>query len=166
MLRRLLHLLGLPLNRSKMVNWAAKVDRIVSEPPGTDEGFTQDDMDRNRHATFENLTTWEIVCEEVLDTAHPRVYFDRARIELSRRGISDEEYQEMRRFAWLTAGWLNFEKMLWDWCSLDGRDIYRAIEWQFSDGWISMTERDRRRRFADRYASVAEQLHEIGRAHV
>ena len=144
-----------------MATWTAKVDRIVNEPPGTDEGFTQDDIDRNRRASFEKLSTWEIVCEEILDTAHPRIYFERAWIELSRRGISEKEYQEMRRFAWLTAGWLNFEKMLWDWCSLDGSDIYRAIEWQFSDGWISKNERDRRRKFTDRYANVAEQSHAL-----
>ncbi len=74
-------------------------------------------------------------------------------MELNRRGISDKEYHELRRFAWLTAGWLNYEKMLWDWCSLDVTDIYRAIEWQYSDGWISKNERDRRRLFADRYAT-------------
>ena len=142
-----------------MARWAAKVDRIVSEPPGTDEGFTQDDINRNGKVSFEKLSTWEIVCEEVLDTAHPRVYFERARLELNRRGISDTEYHELRRFAWLTAGWLNFEKMLWDWCRLDGRDVYRAIEWQFSDGWISKADREHRLAFADRYATRSEQSH-------
>jgi hypothetical protein len=67
----------------------------------------------------------------------------------------------MRRFAWLTAGWLNYEKMLWDWCSLDGKDVYRAIEWQYSDGWISKADRDRKREFADRYASLVEKSHAL-----
>ena len=131
------------MNRMRMSDWTAKVDRIVAEPPGTHDGFTQDDIDRNSKVDFSKLSTWEIVCEEVLDTTHPLVYFERARMELRLRGISDDEIDEMRRFAWLTAGWLNFEKMLWDWCSLDERDIYRAIEWQYSDGWISTTERVR-----------------------
>jgi hypothetical protein len=72
------------------------------------------------------MTTWEIVCEEMVDTQHPRIYFERAREELRKRGITDAEFTEMRRFAWLTAGWLNFEMMLWDWCGLDQQDIYRA----------------------------------------
>jgi len=42
----------------------------------------------------------------------------------------------MRHFAWLTAGWLNFEKALWEWCNLDEGDIRRAIEWQRKDGLI------------------------------
>jgi hypothetical protein len=75
-----------------MAAWAAKVDRIVSEPPGTDEGFTQADIDRNSNVTFGKLSTWEIVCEEVLDTTHPRIYYERARMELVRRGIAEAEY--------------------------------------------------------------------------
>jgi hypothetical protein len=51
-------------------------------------------------------------------------------------GFGDEGIQDMRHFAWLTAGWLNFEKMLWDWCSLDETDIARAIEWQRKDGLV------------------------------
>ncbi len=117
MFRQLLNLLSSPLNRFKMATWAAKVDRLFCEAPGTDEGFTQADIDRNSKVTFGKMSTWGIVCEEVLDTTHPRVYYEIARMELNRRGISDEEYQELRRFAWLTAGWLNYEKMLWDWCS-------------------------------------------------
>jgi hypothetical protein len=140
-----------------MAAWTAKVDQIVREPPGTDDGFSPDDIARNAKAVFTKISTWEIVCEEVLDTAHPRVYYDRARDELRHRGISDEEYDAMRRFAWLTAGWLNFEKMLWDWCSLNERDIYRAIDWQFSEGWISQAERDRCTEFAKRYVKSASE---------
>jgi hypothetical protein len=46
----------------------------------------------------------------------------------------------MRRFAWHTAGWLNFPMMVWDWCSLDERDIERAIEWLLRDRQISTEE--------------------------
>ena len=56
----------------------------------------------------------------------------------------------------LMAGWLNDEKMLWDWCSLTEDDIYRAIDWQFRDGFISVIERDRLITFAKRYDGNAE----------
>jgi len=138
-----------------MTAWTAWVDSIVREPPGTDEGFSAEDIARNAGIVFTNFSTWEIVCEEVLDTEHPRIYYARAKDELRRRGISDAEYAEMRRFAWLTAGWLNFEKMLWEWCSLTEQDIYRAIEWQFTDGWIVHAERDRLIEFAKRYDEKA-----------
>lgn len=151
MWRRLLSLLGSPVNRAKMATWATKVDRIVRDPPGTDEGYSAEEISRYAYVDLSRFNNWEIVCEEVLDTTHPRVYFERARNELRRRGITDGEYAEMRRFAWLTAGWLNFEMMLWEWGHLDERDIYRAIDWQYSAGWISRAERDRRRDYANRY---------------
>ena len=135
--------------------WAATVERIVGEPPGSDEGLSPESLEREGKVTFAAFSTWSIICEEVLDTQFARVYFERAREELHRRGIGDAEITEMRRFAWLTAGWLNFERGLWDWCSLDVRDIYRAIEWQYSDGYISADERDRRTEFAKRYDSAA-----------
>jgi hypothetical protein len=138
-------------NMSKMANWRATVERIVGAPPGTDKGFSPQDMAPHATVVFTTLSTWEIVCQEVLDTVHPLIYHERAREELRRRGITDAEFLEMRRFAWLTAGWLNFEKMLWDWCSLDEEDIYRALEWQYSEGWISQAERDRCLAFARRY---------------
>lgn len=144
-----------PLNRIKMAAWAAKVATIVNKPPGNDEGFPPESIARESQADFSGFSTWSIVCEEVLDTEFPRVYFVRAHEELKRRGISAEELVEMRRLAWLTAGWLNFEMMLWDWCGMDVRDIYRAIEWQFSDGWISKAEREGRIAFAKRHDKPA-----------
>jgi len=139
-------------NRLHMARWAAEVDRIVSSPPGCDDGFTPAEIERHARTDFSQFSTWAIVCEEVLDTTFPRAYFDCVRAELRLRGISDDEYDELRRFAWLTAGWLNYEKMLWDWCHLDEIDMKRAIEWQFNEGWISSTERDRRMEVAVRHA--------------
>lgn len=144
-----------PANQAKMAAWAATVERIVSGPPGSDEGLSPESIEREGRVTFAAFSTWTIICEEVLDTQFTRVYFERAREELHRRGIGDAEITEMRRFAWLTAGWLNFERCLWDWCNLDERDIYRAIEWQYSDGYISADERDRRMEYAKRYDSAA-----------
>ena len=139
------------LNRLKMRQWATKVEKLVRRDPGNDKGFSPVDIERSATSVFSTFSTWSIVCEEVLDTEFPCVYFERAHEELKRRGITADEILEMRRFAWLTAGWLNYEMMLWNWCHLDERDICRAIEWQFSDGWISCAERDRRIEYAKRY---------------
>ena len=151
MLRAALNFIRSPINRSKMTFWTAKIERIISSPPGSDDGFSSESIARNAKVTFLKMSTWAIVCEEMVDTQRPRIYFGQARDELRRRGIDDVEYMAMRRFAWLTAGWLNFEMMLWDWCGLDEQDIYRAIDWQFTDGWISADERDRRKEYARRY---------------
>ena len=91
-------------NKAKMYAWAATVDRIVSKPPGSDEGFSAESIERNSTVSFAKFTTWTIICEEMLDTQFPRRYFEEAREELHRRGITDAEIAEMRRFAWLTAG--------------------------------------------------------------
>lgn len=138
-----------------MSAWAARVSHIVSKPPGSDERFSQEDIARDARADFSKMSTWAIVCEEMLDTQYPRIYFERAREELHRRSITDNEIVEMRRFAWLTAGWLNFEMMVWDWCTLDEQDIYLAIKWQYSAGWISAKERDRRIEYTKKYEKAA-----------
>ena len=76
------------------------------------------------------MSTWALVCEEVVDTEYSTDHYERVVAELLRRHISISELEEMRVFAWETAGWFNFEKMVWDWCSLDEEDIQKAIEWQ------------------------------------
>ena len=99
-----------------------------------------------------NLSTWELVCEEVLDTEHSPEWCDRMVAELFRRGVTPIELEQMRVFAWETAGWLNFEKMVWDWCSLDESNIRRAIDWQFKEAEIDEPERDRRLTFMQHHA--------------
>ena len=141
--------------RAKMAAWAAIVERIVGKPPGSDEGFSPESIERHGRVSFARFSTWTIICEEVLDTQFSRAYFERAREELHRRRISDSEIAELRRFAWLTAGWLNFECGLWEWCNLDEHDIYLAIERQHAEGLISAAERDRRVEFAKRYDGAA-----------
>lgn len=138
-----------------MATWEAIVERIVSEPPGSDEGFTPEAIERAGKVVFTKFSTWTIICEEVLDTQFARAYFERAKEELHRRGLNDVEINEMRRFAWLTAGWLNFECRQWEWCNLDEQDIYLAIEWQHTEGYISSDERERRMEYAKRYDRAA-----------
>jgi hypothetical protein len=151
MLHYLLGLFRLSSDPRDMAAWTRKVERIVRDPPGSDEGFSPESIAWWSASQFSNMSNWAIICEEVLDTQFPRIYHQRAWEELRRRRVSDAEIQEMRRFAWLTAGWLNFEKMLWDWRSLDEKDILTAIEWQYSSGLISSEERDRQVSFAERY---------------
>lgn len=136
-----------------MARWAAKVDQLVQEAPGSDEGFSPESIERDYEVSFSRYSNWAIVCEEVLDTQFSKAYFARARAELLSRGFVETEIEEMRKFAWLTAGWLNFVCLVWDWCGMDEQDIYRAIERQFSDGYISAEERDSRIAYAKRYES-------------
>jgi len=59
---------------------------------------------------WDKISTWSLVCEEVLDTEPTPGLLKQYYEELLRRGFSNETIQEMRHFAWLTVGWLNFEK--------------------------------------------------------
>ena len=156
MIRHLLNLIAAPFNVSRMDAWTARVDRIVGNPPGCDDDFSDDSIAAFSGVDFRAMSTWTIVCEEVLDTTHPTIYHQRAREALNRRGITDTEYEEMRRFAWLTAGWLNFEKMLWDWVHLDENDILRALRLQFTEGLISKKAYDRSVAYTQRYTNVCE----------
>lgn len=74
------------------------------------------------------VSTWELVCVEIVDTRHNDDHEDRCIAELLRRGITTEELQRLRDFAWRTAGWLNFEMMLWDWDTLNEKDILLALD--------------------------------------
>ena len=134
---RFLKQISHPINRCRMSAWSAKIESIILKEPGNDEEFEPDEIETFPTPCFEKMSTWNIACEEVLDTCFPAIYFQRAFEELASRGVSPSKYRELRRFAWLTAGWLNFEMQLWDWCSLDEKDIRLAINWQRKDGWIS-----------------------------
>ncbi len=88
----------------------------------------------------ERFSAWSLICEEVLDTEHDADWYDDILAELTRRGFSYEQIDRMRSFAWQTAGWLNFDKMLWEWVSLDEKDIRIALDWQLKDGLITKAE--------------------------
>jgi len=109
------------------------------------------------HEPLPNMSTWALVCEEVVDTEYRPDHYERVVAELFRRGISRDPLEQMRVFAWETAGWLNFEKMVWDWCSLDEQDIQRAIDWQLKEGEIDAEEHATRLAFLQRFAPRAEQ---------
>jgi hypothetical protein len=89
---------------------------------------------------WHRCSVWELTCEEVLDTEHGDEWYDGVLAELDRRGFTPDQIDAMRRFAWRTAGWLNYDKMLWEWVSLDEKDIKLALEWQLKDGVIGRRE--------------------------
>lgn len=99
------------------------------------------------------MSTWSLVCEEVLDTEHGPAHYDRVVAEIFRRGISPDELEDMRIFAWKTAGWLNFDKTLWDWCLLDEDDIRFALDWMLRDGIITATQRSEYLNYLERYTT-------------
>jgi hypothetical protein len=92
----------------------------------------------------ERFSSWALICEEALDTEHDAAWYDDIVAELARRGFSDDQIDRMRRFAWETAGWMNFDKMLWEWVSLDEKDIRTALDFQLKDGLITRTQYDER----------------------
>jgi hypothetical protein len=141
-------------NRAKKVgiaNWANSQDfgvwqdvceQILAKPfPPQSSDFPNDSLERDNYLTFAKLSNWEIVCQEILDTEYSHVYYQKCFEELRRRGKSEKEIFEMRKFAWHTAGWLNFPMMVWDWISLDESDILRAIEWLYDRRQISQEQR-------------------------
>lgn len=105
------------------------------------------------YAPLPKFSTWELVCEEVVDTEYAPEYYERVLAELYRRGLTPEEVTTMRVFAWETAGWLNFEQMLWEWCSLSERDIELAIAWQLEGREISARKAEQMRAYLRRYAT-------------
>jgi hypothetical protein len=111
-------------------------------------------MESRGSAEYEPLpriSTWGLVCEEIVDTEHRPEYYERCVAELRRRGLSDNTINEMRNCAWRTAGWFNFEKMVWDWCALDEDDIRIALEWQEDEGEITANQRMEMETYVNRY---------------
>jgi hypothetical protein len=115
------------------------VDRIIRSGPLTEARRRTDDgsaCPRNK-AHWDKFSSWSLICEEILDTEHAPDWYDDIVAELSRRGFTVEQIDTMRRFAWESAGWLNYDKMLWEWVSLDEKDIRMALDWQFRERLIT-----------------------------
>jgi hypothetical protein len=111
--------------------WNKRITPILEKPfPPLNE------PERKETPHWDKISTWYMICEEILDTEPTKGLLTQYYQELVRRGFTEETIQAMRHFAWLTVGWLNFEKALWEWCSLDEKDIKMAIEWQEKDGLI------------------------------
>ena len=133
--------------------WQEVCDQILAKPfPPQTSDFPEESLERDSRLTFARLSNWEIVCQEILDTEHSHVYYQRCYDELLKRGKSEQEILEMRRFAWQTAGWFNFAMMVWDWISMDESDIRRAIEWLYDYNEITREQRIEFENFVKRHA--------------
>lgn len=111
--------------------WNKRIAPILKKPfPPIDA------PERKETPHWDKISTWEMVCEEMLDTSVDAGLLKQFHEELLRRGFAEAEIQDMRHFAWLTAGWLNYEKALWEWGGLDEADIELAIDWQRKDGLV------------------------------
>ena len=75
-----------------------------------------------------NQSCWSLICEEVLDTDLDSGHYDAIYAELRRREFSATEIDQMRILAWQSAGWLNYNLMLWEWCHLDESDMREALK--------------------------------------
>jgi hypothetical protein len=84
--------------------------------------------------------TWSLICEEILDTDDDDHWYDSIVAELVRRGFDYDQIDAMRRFAWKTAGWLNFDKALWEWGHLDEKAMRTALDSQLRDKLIKQDE--------------------------
>jgi hypothetical protein len=115
------------------------VDRIISSGPLADaRRRVQGGSARPRNqAQWDKFSSWSLICEEILDTEHAPELYDDIVAELNRRGFSFEQIDAMRRFAWETVGWLNYDKMLWEWIGLDEKDIRKALDWQLRERIIT-----------------------------
>jgi len=91
-------------------------------------------------ADWAKFTSWTLICEEISDTEHDDDWYDDVIAELSRRGFSYQQIDVMRRFAWATAGWLNYDRVLWEWGPLGEEEIKMALERQLKEGLISQNE--------------------------
>jgi len=122
--------------------WKNVCDEILTKPfPPQASDFPAESVERDRQLDFSKFSNWQIVCEEVLDTEHSHIYQQKCYEELIRRGKSEQDIFDMRKFAWYTAGWLNFPMMVWDWVNLDEADILSAIDWLFKYGQITDEQR-------------------------
>lgn len=97
-------------------------------PTKSSDDFTKEVIERDSQVNLSKMSNWTLICEEMLDTEFSHMYYTKCYEELLKRGKTKEEIFEMRKFAWMTAGWLNFEMILWDWVNLDEKDIRHAIK--------------------------------------
>ncbi|TGK83284.1 hypothetical protein EHQ24_06685 [Leptospira noumeaensis] len=134
-----------PNHLSNFSKWIKVCDEILSSiypPLSSSFEITEDELERDSKLDFSTFKNWQLVCEEILDTEHSHIYYQKCYNELLIRGKSEDEIFKMRKFAWLTAGWLNYEQMFWEWIELDEKDIKMAIEFQYSSSIINLNKRN------------------------
>jgi hypothetical protein len=120
--------------------WNIEVKRILKKeypPKKSSYKLSDEQIEHDKKLDFSSFKIWNLICEEAVDTEHSYMHYTKIYEEILSRGISVEEINKARKFMWLTAGWLNFVKMLWEWVDLDEKDIRMAIEMQYKERIIS-----------------------------
>jgi hypothetical protein len=115
--------------------WAERLREILNDPYPP-EASPDPDLKPN----WRSFGNWQLVCEDLLDTENDPRFVRMCYDELRRRGLAHKTIQEMHFFAWLTVGWLNYEKALWEWVALGQEDVETAISLQLKDGLITESE--------------------------
>ncbi len=106
--------------------------RLTEARQRIEQGTAQPDT----KARYSHRPTWELILDEVLDTDFDPPVYDAIYSELFRRGYGPQDIDGMRRLAWETAGWLNYDMMVWDWTHLDEDDMRRALDMQHAKGFV------------------------------
>ncbi len=83
--------------------------------------------------------------------------------ELINRGYSSEDIMNMRIIAWETAGWLNYEMMVWDWCNLNEKDMLDGLKDRFDKKNISKTKFEQLKQQIEHYKSWPNQRVDLTR---
>lgn len=139
--------------------WNELIDNLLKNkfpPTQTSYHLTQEAIERHINLDFSKTPIWTLICEEAVDTEYSHIYYTKAYETVIERGISEEEYKKARKFMWLTAGWFNFEKMLWDWVELSEEDIKIAINMQEANKLISKTMKTNMLKYVDYIKSFDE----------
>lgn len=98
--------------------------------------------DRSALPSLPEISSWECILEEVIDTDHDPEYYVKFVNALLERGYTRNDIDEMRLIAWETAGWFNFEMMAWDWCHLSESDMILGLKNRLKDGDIDRSRYD------------------------
>jgi len=133
-----------PEGLSNLKNWKEICLRILKEdypPSRSATEFSNRVLERHANLDVSNMSNWDLVCQEIIDTEFSPIYYQKCYDELLKRGKTIDEIREMRKLAWMTAGWLNYARMVWDWVDVNETDIRRAIDWQSEGGEISDEQR-------------------------
>ncbi len=121
------------------------------------------DSEKAKLPKLPKLSSWECVLEEVLDTDHEPEGYLRFVNELINRGYSSEDIMNMRIIAWETAGWLNYEMMVWDWCNLNEKDMLDGLKDRFDKKNISKTKFEQLKQQIEHYKSWPNQRVDLTR---
>jgi hypothetical protein len=133
--------------------WNIDVALIMKkEYPPKESSFklSEEKIEEDKKLSFNKSGIWNLICEEAVDTEHSYIYYTKIYEEILNRGMSVEEINKARKFMWLTAGWLNFVKMYWNWVNLDEKDIRTAIEIQYKEKIIEKKKMEKMNEYIEK----------------